>query len=277
MNKIITILLLLFITANISFTQTISIPIRTLNFYVTAYSGDLTESPNGSNRIFSGNEFEIGAIYSQNFASASWLSIWVKTLVITGTIPRYNSDNKYVGNQKNKYGILPDYGEPQAQVGLNFGNYSILGIDTRGVLVNENYYPLNFGDKGKITFVSILKLFAIPVTSSLDDGRITTEVLDLFALRIDYSIHIIDSLLFTTKLSGRFNGTLGKNEIKLTSQHFFENFTLRFENQLVWTINKFHLWAQLRYDIDNLTRDLELDHRFGIEGGLSYSFNLSLN
>ena len=277
MHKTITIVLLLFITANVSFTQKINIPIRTLNFYLTAYSGDLTESTNDRNRLFSGNEFEIGAIYSQNFASASWLSLWVKTLVITGTMPQYNSDNKYVGNQKNKYGILPDYGEPQAQVGLNFGNYSILGIDTRGLLVNEIYYPLNFGSKGKLTLVSIVELFAIPVTSSLEDGRITTEVLDLFALRVDYSIHIVDSLLFTTKLSGRFDGTLAENEIKLTSQQFLENFTLRFENQLVWTINKFHLWAQLRYDIDNLTSDLELDHRLGIEGGLAYSFNLSLN
>ena len=277
MHKTITIVLLLFITANVSFTQKINIPIRTLNFYLTAYSGDLTESTNDRNRLFSGNEFEIGAIYSQNFASASWLSLWVKTLVITGTMPEYNSENKYVGNQKNKYGILPDYGEPQAQVGLNFGNYSILGIDTRGLLVNEIYYPLNFGSKGKLTLVSIVELFAIPVTSSLEDGRITTEVLDLFALRVDYSIHIVDSLLFTTKLSGRFDGTLAENEIKLTSQQFFKNFTLRFENQLVWTINKFHLWAQLRYDIDNLTSDLELDHRLGIEGGLAYSFNLSLN
>ena len=279
MHRIVTILLLLFITASVSFAQRVNVPIRTLNFYVTAYSGDFTESPDGSNRLFSGNEFEIGAIYSQNFASANWLSVWVKALVITGTKPEYNSDDKYVGNQKNGYGILPDYGEPQAQVGLNFGNYSTLGIDTRGLLVNENYYPLNFGDKGKLTFVSILELFPIPIAGTLTDGtdRITTEVLDLFAIRIDYSIHIIDSLLFTTKLAGRFSGVLGENEIKLTSEQFLKNFSLRFENQLIWTISKFHMWAQLRYDIANLTSDLKVDHRIGIEYGLAYSFNLSLN
>lgn len=288
MYKIITIFLLLFITVNIAFSQNVSIPNNTINvalaqntnilnktvsFYLTSYSGNLTKDINGNNRLFLGNEFEMGAIYSQNFASANWLSIWVKALVITGTTPKYEGD-KYVGNEKGEYKILEDYGEPQAQVGLNFWNYSLIAIDTRGLFVNENYYPVNFGSIGTFTFISILKFFAIPI---IDTNASTTEILDLFALRVDYSINIVDSLLFRTKLSARFYGTLGEGEDTLTTQQFLKNAVVRWENQLVWTVDKFYLWAQLRYDIANLTTNLEIDHRLGIEAGLGYAFNLPNN
>jgi len=276
MYKTITIFLLLFITVNVALTQNTIIPNRTLSFYLTSYSGNLTKNTNGDSRMFSGNEFEMGAIYSQNFTSANWLSIWVKALVITGTMPKYE-DDKYVGNRDDGYGILEDYGEPQAQVGLNFGNYSLIAMDTRGLVVNENYYPLDFGAKGKLTFISILEFFAIPMIGTLQDERSSTKVLNLFALRIDYSINIIDSLLFRTKLSARFYGTLGENEDALTAQRFFENAIARFENQLVWTVDKFYLWGQLRYDIANLTSNLKVDHRLGVEAGLGYAFNLSKN
>lgn len=288
MDKIITIVLLLFITVNIAFSQNVSIPNNTVNvvipkninipnrtvsFYLTSYSGNLTKNTDGSNPLFYGNEFEMGAIYSQNFASAKWLSVWVKTLVITGTTPEYEN-GKYVGNQKGNYGILEDYGEPQAQVGVNFGGYSLIAMDTRGLAINENYYPLNFGRGGTLTFISILEFFAIPIINTNDS---TTEILDLFALRVDYSVNIVDNLSFRTKLSARFYGYLGAGEEKLTTQQFFNNLVVRWENQLIWTIDKFYLWAQLRYEIVNLTTDLEIDHMLGIEAGLGYAFNLSLN
>ena len=254
---------------------------RSLSFYLDGYSGDIAQksgydAETGQSRLFDGNEIEFGMRYSQNFATVPWLSMWVKTLMIMQSTPKYGTGadnmNDYLGNRG--YFI----GAPRVQVGVNFGGYSILALDTRGILANCNFYSVVLpNNAGKLTFLTILEFWAVPNVVSTGTGD--TQIMDLFALRADYTIAFAQNWSYTTKLALRFAG--GGNEDSAAA-FFVDGFNIRWENKVAWNITpSFGLWAQLRYRIDNIThRDQvanKIDHRLMLQGGISYAFDFSNN
>lgn len=284
MRKLVILFLAVCLMMNVIFAQDSRAPNRSISFYLDSFSGDLTKTPDGDQRLFTANEIEIGAIYSQNFASVPWLTLSIKTLFVTSTTPDYGANDRYLGNfHKYEDGFgspnhFVSYGIPRALIGVGIsqGSYfGFLGMDTRGLIANENYYTFDFGDAGALTFVTILEAFAIPLVLAGTDDHL--YVLDLFSLRVDYSIVVVENLQFRTKLAVRFNGGPDADG-KLTPEMFVESLAIRWENQLVWFVtDKFHMWTQLRYHVDNITKDrnmFEIDNRLAIQAGLGYFFNL---
>ena len=270
---------------------------RSLSFYFDAFSGELTEAPGFEDgdlsRMLSGNEFEFGMTYSQNFATATWLSMWVKALFVVGQRTTYdNATGNFLGNGGGNMNMLAN---PRVQLGLNFGGYAILAMDTRGLIAQENFYTIALpGNGGSFTFMTILEFWAVPQVldvdtyelpdgeegmygDSLGTGRGTT-IVDLFALRVDYSIAFAQNWRYTTKLAFRFSGGGGFDHSATT--FFQDGFQIRWENQIAWNVTpSFSMWTQLRYRIDNLASNasLPIDHRIYLQAGLGYSFDFSGN
>ena len=244
---------------------------RSLSFYLDAYSGDLTKDAYDNDRTFAGNEFEFGMRYSQNFATVPWLSMWTKALFAGGRSGTLNS-GEYIGNGGG-YKITVD---PRVQVGVNFGGYAVIAIDTRGIIAQENYYSVVLpNNAGKLTFLTILEFWGIPAVQS----PTYSQVVDLFAVRVDYSIAFAQNWSYTTKLAIRFAGS---NNEESAAAFFVDGFNIRWENKIAWNITpSFGMWAQLRYRIDNIThRDQvfnKIDHRLMLQGGISYAFDFSNN
>ncbi|MGL4677466.1 MAG: hypothetical protein ACRCWI_07340 [Brevinema sp.] len=264
-------LVALFAISGVSYTQDAQVN-RSLSFYLDSFSGHLTPGVDGSTRLFQGNEFEFGMTYSQNFATVPWLSMWVKALLVTGIDPSYSPDGSYLGNSG---GVsIYGYGMPRVQLGLNFGGYGIIAVDTRGLVAEELYYSLNFGNAGSLTFIQILEFWAFPQTVKASIGRVT--VVDLFALRMDYGINFAPNWRFNTKLSLRLGGFGADTE---SAKAFGETFQIRWENQVVWNVtDSFYMWTQLRYRIDNLANSAKaVDHQVFLQAGLGYAFDFSGN
>lgn len=255
---------------------------RSLSFYLDSFTGHLTEAPGydkdtDKSRMLTGNEFEFGMTYSQNFATVPWLSMWVKALVVTGTGAAQDFETgNFIGNQSGSYKIL-GYGMPRAQIGINLGGYAIFAMDTRGLIAQENYYTLRFGDAGAFTFQTILELWMIPLVTDIKnpEGTIVDQgihVLDLAELRVSYEIGFAPGWTYRTKLGFRFQG----NE---SAEAFGESFGLRWENQVVWAVTpSFYMWTQLRYHIANMANStVDTDHNLFLQAGLGYSFDFSDN
>ena len=252
---------------------------RSLSFYLDSFTGHLTEGPGykdgDDSRILSGNEFEFGMIYSQNFATVPWLSMWVKALVVTGTTAVNDWETgDFLGN--GSY-MIQGYGNPRAQVGINLGGYAIFAMDTRGLLAQENYYTLRFGAAGALTFQTILEMWMIPLVSNVRDltGNVIDQklaIVDLFEIRLSYEIGFAPGWTYRSKLGFRLSG----NE---SAEAFAQSFYIRWENQVVWAVTpKFYTWMQLRYTAANITHATEaLDNQLFLQAGLGYSFDFSNN
>ena len=285
MRKLLISLVAVFAVTGVSFAQDAGAPNRSLSFYLDSFTGHLTEGTAGNKRTFSGNEFEFGVSYSQNFATVPWLSIWVKALVVTGSGTKYDGylpdadgdltvpNGTFLGNSG--YGIQ-GYGQPRAQLGVNLGGYSVFALDTRGILANENYYTLDFGKAGSLTFLTILEFWAVPQARKDYEllGLYKHTVLDLFAIRVDYGISFAKIWRFTTKLGFRFGNDA-------SAEAFKNSFAIRWENQVAVAVTeKFGMWVQLRYHVDGLalpkvTGMKLVDHQLFLQAGLSYSLDLS--
>lgn len=311
MHRLYNIFFTLFLMVNIAFTQDRGSESRTIMVYLNAFSGNLTEDPNSSiPRLFNENEMEFGVSYFQNFSSALWLTLSVKMNVITGVDLAYGQNGEFLG-YRNRFspGIgSPNYfqsdGIPRVQVGIDLGGYSFIGIDTRGMVVNENYLSA-----GPVTFFSLLEFYAFPlVTAVADNESLPAQVggnatgvinpskiiLNLVAVGLDYSANIHENLVFNTSLSVRFEelafSLLDETDIadiKITAESFLETLEIRWENKLFWSVtDKFYMWTQVRYSIRNLidNSDIvkrtvqagprEIDHQVGIEAGLGYCFDI---
>ncbi|MGL6083813.1 MAG: hypothetical protein ACRC4N_15645, partial [Gammaproteobacteria bacterium] len=278
----------LFAISGVSYAQDAQVN-RSLSFYLDATSGHLTQHPDGSSpRLFSGNEFEMGVSYSQNFATVPWLSMWVKALVVTGLNPLYVGDGhdaKYLGNDGG-VNILP-WAQPRAQLGLNFGGWAILAVDTRGLIAQEAYYTLNFGNAGALTFIQVLEFWAFPQALGNGDTEKAyfmalerVQVLDLFALNVAYGISFAPGWRYSTTLGFRFPGVdAHKADSADSAKAFGEAFILRWENQVTWSVtDKFYMWTRIRYDILNTAnKDIDTEHQVMLQAGLGYTFDFSAN
>ena len=281
MRKLLISLVAVFAVTGVSFAQDAGAPNRSLGFYLDSFSGQLTDGPNGEKRLFEANEFEFGMVYSQNFATVPWLSMYVKTLVVLGQPSAWSgrtstggANGDWLGNE----GGQTILAAPRAAVGINLGGYAVFAVDTRGIMVNENYYTLDFGKAGALTFITILEFWAVPQAREDYEalGLYKHTVLDLFALRVDYGISFAKIWRFTTKLAFRFGSDA-------SAKAFGESFSIRWENQISVNITeKFSMWAQLRYRIDGLAMPKSpiagiktVDHMLFLQAGLSYSLDLS--
>lgn len=256
---------------------------RSLSFYLDSFSGHLTEAPGFkdgmTSRAFSGNEFEFGMSYSQNFATAPWLSMWVKALVVTGLTTAYNTDTgDFIGNAGQ--GFIQPYGMPRVQLGLNFGGYAILAMDTRGLIAQCNNYSVALpGNGGTFTFNTALEFFAVPQaigTSEIGGAQLGTEktFVDLFALTANYGINFAPNWAYSTKIAFRFGGSGSDQSAEL----FKESFAIRWENKIAWSVTpSFSMWTQIRYHIANLASNKAVDHNLFLQAGLGYSFDFSDN
>ena len=256
---------------------------RSLSFYLDSFTGQLNTS---EDPLFTGNEFEFGMTYSQNFATVPWLSMWVKALVVTGTAGAFDADESFVGNASY---FIQGYGMPRAQVGINLGGYAVFALDTRGLLAQENYYTLRFGAGGALTFQTILEMWMVPNNTGGPTGSAPSKdfqtVVDLFEVRFNYEIGFAPSWTYRTKLGLRF-GTTGCDwgnhkvaPIDSSAARFGNSFHIRWENQVVWAVTpKFYTWMQLRYTAANITHATEaLDNQLFLQAGLGYTFDFSTN
>ena len=279
MRKLLISLVAVFAVTGVSFAQDAGAPNRSLGFYLDSFSGDLTKDPDGNTRTFSGNEFEFGMVYSQNFATVPWLSMYVKALFIVGQRTAYENGD-YAGQQPHYSAGQSLLADPRVAVGINY-KYGVLAFDTRGLMANENFYTLDFGNAGSLTFNTILEFWAVPVArlgtdivGSPNYGMYKHSVVDLFALRVDYGISFAKIWRFTTKLAFRFNGDE-------SAKAFKESFSIRWENQIAVAVtDKLGMWVQLRYHIDGLAKPKVtgmklVDNHLYLQAGLSYSLNLS--
>lgn len=245
---------------------------RSLSFYLDSFSGQLNTSSTGG-KAFEDNEFEFGAVYSQNFATVPWLSMWVKALIVTGAQPTWDDKGNWTGTSA--FFIQP-YGIPRVQVGLNFNGYGILALDTRGLLANELYYTVKFADIHSITFQSIIEMWLAPLQGTQVAGKY--DVLDLFELRLTYAVEMAKGWTYRSKFGFRFFD-------ETSAKAFGDSFRFRWENQVVWSVDSgFYTWAQLRYEADlkggfngdpahpqyNLGK-----HNVYLQAGLGYSFDFS--
>ncbi|MGL4367619.1 MAG: hypothetical protein ACRCTQ_05005 [Brevinemataceae bacterium] len=249
---------------------------HTLNIYLDSYSGQLNKD---AGPVFSGNEFEFGAMYSHNFGTVPWLSIWTKALVVVGNSIASGANNEFEGilQVPDIYpvaGIGKILAAPRAQVGLNLGGHSIFAMDTRGLLANENYYTFHLPANQSITLLTVLELWAVPIYSiaRVEEGFFKHQVLDLFQLRADYSIRFARDWSFITKLGFRFTDDRNANL-------FAKSFAIRWENQLLWSVTKqFYMWTQVRWQIDNLVPLIQGTnpiHGVYLQAGLGYTFDFS--
>ena len=261
---------------------------RSLSFYLDVASGELAEKPGfnsdtDTSRLFAGNEYEIGAVYSQNFATVPWLTLSVKALVVGGQKNTYDSETgDYLGNSG--YSMFP-WATPRAMLGLNFGGYTFIGMDTRGLIANENYYSVALpGNGGAFTFSTVLEFWAVPqvlISETAPDGTIYgqgTTVVDLLSLNVQYGVNFAANWSFWTKVAVRFNGDKGRDQ---SAELFFnDGFNLRWENNIHWNVTpKFYMYGRVRYQLLNVasTRDLAVDHAVSLHVGLGYSFDFSNN
>ena len=274
MRKLLIFLVAVFTVSGVSFAQDAGTPNRSLGIYLDTCSGHLTEDIAGNKRTFEGAEFDFGMTYAQNFATVPWLTMSLKFNVVMLPYGTVDPVDGWQGSQGISIGDGNSYGMPKAQVGLNFGGYSFIGLDTRGILVNENYYSVNLGNAGSLTFMTALEIFAAPVyrgagweAAGYDSKH---KVLDLFALRMDYGISFAKSWKYATKISFRWNNDA-------TAKAFGESFNIRWENNVsVNVTDKFYMWTQLRYEIKNIASDsLAIDNRLFLQAGLGYTFDVS--
>ncbi|MGL4562352.1 MAG: hypothetical protein ACRCVW_00665 [Brevinema sp.] len=238
---------------------------RYLTFYLDSLSGQLNTSSTGG-KLFQDNEFEFGALYSQNFTSVPWLSMWTKALVVTvvPTIYGPNGNTDWRGTE----GIrLADYGHPRVQFGLNFNNNFFLAVDTRGLLATDLQYTLKFGGSQGLTFQAITEFFFIPLAGTQIGGKY--EVLDLFELRLTYAARFAQKWTYLSKLGFRFN-----DESSATA--FGDSFHLRWENQLAWNVTSaFLTWGQIRYEFDYNNGFGAKQHNVYLQAGVAYTFDFS--
>ena len=279
MRKLFISLVAVIAVAGVSFAQDAGAPIRSLGFYLDADTGRLSkdaEGLGGNNRLFAGNEFEMGMTYSQNFATVPWLSLNLSALVVVQQKGKYDftaGDNAWEGNSGSDTKII---GNPRAKIGLNLGGYSLIQMDTRGLMANENYYTVDLGKGGAVTFLTILEFWAVPLARSgwEANGLYKHTVLDLFALRVDYSLPFANIWTYKTTVGFRWSDDA-------SAKAFSDSFAFRWENKIsVDVTEKLGMWTQVRYQINNLavknpgTLSI-IDHDITVQAGLSYTFDLS--
>ena len=265
---------------------------RSLSVYFDAVSGMLTELPDfnedtDTSRIFADNEFEIGAVYSQNFATVPWLSMYVKALVVMHQKAEYapndgteGNNGQFLGINNGGYRIDP----PKVALGINLGGYAVFAIDTKGVLAQENYYSIAMpGNAGAFTFGTVLEMFVVPIVEEPDADIRNYYVVDLFALTAQYGIDFAPGWNFWTKVAFRFSGNDDSG-----AEFFQDSFAIRWENQVTWSVTpKLYMYGRVRYHAKNLVTSQGLkdtlgatrktQHDVSLLAGLGYSFDFSNN
>ena len=295
---------------------------------VNASDGDISKHTTAQD-LFAGNEFEFGIWYRQNFESVQWLTFQMKALVIATQTGVYEAQPSTDANiiKPNKYKGLGEFGlntdTPRAQIGLMLnsealgfdGLYMGLFFDTRTLAAFELFYTLGLGNAGGLTFGAIVEFWANPMPYSIvpaagGDTKYAYNVLDVFELRIAYSLPFAEIWGFTTQVGFRFQGpgtarpdglstsenTLAFNQVKLWEDNFASRLQIRWENTLSVNAGGLGLWARVRYNLNNLaagevkgkyydaaipdgveglTTKAGIMHEVVLQAGLSYSFDLS--
>ncbi|MGL4394639.1 MAG: hypothetical protein ACRCS8_05385 [Brevinema sp.] len=250
-----------------------------LTFYLDTFSGQLN-SNNKDGKLFSGNEFEFGVSYSQNFSTVPWLGFWTKALVVTGINPNYTRDGAWAGS--GSY-VVYGYGMPRVQLGLAFGDYGYLAVDTRGLMAVGASYGMKFADIHSVTVGTDLEFWMIPF-SGYGRGNVDTdgdgepnsaiaqggfEFIDLFQVYAQYSVALGKGWGYKTSAKFRFGG----ND---SAKAFGESFAFRWENQVSWAaLNGFGLWGQVRYHVKPFAPTADM-HNVYLQAGLWYSFDLGV-
>ncbi len=204
---------------------------RTINGYLTADSGDIIggnsvweddkeNNPYSSEDTFGGHEMEIGLSYTQNFASAEWLSMRVRFNAVMTATSTFDNDFNYIGQaaRASSTGEISPRGQVYlAANGSGFGvnglNLSI-ALDTR--MKSDIYasYGLAVGP-GRLTFNLGAELYVVPLAATYgefysdEDG--TTELADTEYAKIEYSNKVLDLFVLSVGYSMKFTDVFGFN------------------------------------------------------------------
>ncbi len=276
---------------------------RTINGYLTADSGDMLgaiddplfseqdENGSGAKGTFNGNEMEIGLSYSQNFASAQWLTARVRfNAVMNAGVANYE-DGSYYG-QSSRASIYSASPRGQVQLSANMGAFGVDGLsisaalDTRMKLDTYAYYGMAVGP-GRLTFGIGAETYIVPRALDSTGTELSSDsankndpnkfqyYLDLFAISAGYSMKFTDVWGFNTTVYARFNG------YDAYDATLVDNLELRWDlNATASFQGGLAMWAGIRLDVEDLLlpkeRNVQEDANIDLKlrAGISYTFNI---
>ena len=296
MRKILLMVLLTTVATQISAQETERATYKKLSIFIEGNTGTLAKNTDG---LFSGNEFNFGLKYEQNFASATWLSLYTKISGIT-TIDFNIINNNIAGDGA----VFPDNqynGYKQANIGFDYVETGLV-TDYGYIAMRDNllthlytYYTLDMG-RNSLKFVLGTEINPLqkgqlknPSAPEID-GKLEGPIVELITIGLEYAVDFHPNWSYRSSLYYRTSGygylpdnVVGVSVIDFDSAEAFKlNSHIRFDNTISYSHeNGISLFGTLRYQPSRFVsgfpegnfRDMRTKHDIYLKFGLNYTFD----
>ncbi len=297
MRKILLMVLLTTVATQISAQETERATYKKLSIFIEGNTGTLAKNTDG---LFSGNEFNFGLKYEQNFASATWLSLYTKisgiSIISFGKINNNNNsldnninpDNQYNGYESHtigfdyvETGLVTDYGYIAIRDDLLTHLYTYytldMGLHSLKFIAGTEINPLQ---KGQLKNPSAPEL----------EGQLTGPIVDLVTVGLEYAVNFHPNwsyrggLYYRTSGYGHWASNVGgRSIVDMNSAEAFKlNTHVRFDNTISYSHeNGIGFFGTVRYQPSMFMsgfpagnyRNEKVKHDIYLKFGLSYAID----
>ncbi|MGL5721437.1 MAG: hypothetical protein ACRCY4_03430 [Brevinema sp.] len=239
--------------------------------------------------LWDGNEIKATFVYSQNWASAPWLSMY--SALEVSIVPEYdrNPDGTTIGR-------FPGDAPTSATVslGLIFGDYFAFYVNSDllvgfGLWYNARFENHTFGIRGNVELLTGKTSLSSNIwrngrqqginSSASRVGNTEGPIVDEAYIDLSWGARMPHG--FANTFVFRPIGFGGDNQWEILEKMF-----VRFENTLSWSNDSIGLWFTLRYQINNVAFPsyqladgsqwkTGVSHELDLLAGINYSYDLS--
>ncbi len=261
---------------------------RSMTFYTEVNSGALTGDPTtvtnddkteskSYDRLFNGNCFVFGVTYDHRFANIPWMRLHARVNFVGTQSHVYETDltsdkfGSWKGIDRSSYGYEV---RGRGGLGFNFGRGSAsISLDSRGLVYQSLDYSFSFGSAGTLGIGQELCMWGVPRNATIN-GEEEFAVLDMLGFNLIYNVSLGSGWSFRTRLRPQISSTGWEH---LDSDDIASKFRIRWENRLSYRATpKVNIWGTVRYQVNNIISDTaDVDHRVYLQGGVTYSFDVS--
>ena len=269
-------IVMMLLTTNKLFTQeTKTLTNDSLTMYMDISSGVINKNEDNL-PLLNGNETEFGLDYSTSFTTAQWLRMGFKGYVLLHLDVDSTPTNVVgIGSQ----GVYIK--DPSASVYFKFLDYVTVEVDTLLRFKPSVHYTLNLPVSQWIRFYAGVEIYTIARPTATSTFLKVPQHLGLLDLRLIYNINFHKSWAFRSELRFRFDGSGGANGIggfvkPDSSEALLNSFNIRWNNSIVFNLDNYSVYAQLRYQPERLSHNIfDPIHKLSVHAGLSYTFDLN--
>ena len=287
--------------ANTNFAQSIEQDRGTTNIfknfsiYTEGDSGNLTKDVAGQ---FAENYLELGMIYEQNFAKATWFSMYIQT-ALEGSLV-FNHRNLNTGQDQT---INPDFvpngvsgadlGVSFLEVGFKFSEYFRISLRQNLLIKAFAYMPIHLPGNTTIKFSAGIEAYPYFIgqknLSDTIEGKPSATSIDNLMVGMSVDVKFAPNWNLNTGFEYRTSGagTADRTGSTLWAIDSLEalryNSEIRLEGIISYTMNNgIYLWGGIRYETQYFTPNPAetirlgyVQHRFYLRGGFKYTFDFA--